>query len=74
MAFRPLLAGSDAPPRNRAPRRPNEDVDPMAQRAAEALEKMWDIARARSITDEDVLAEIQALPSQSLSRANGKHN
>jgi hypothetical protein len=53
------------------PRRPNEDVDPMAQRAAEALEKMWDIARAQGITDEDVLAEIQAHRARRFSQQQG---
>jgi thioesterase domain-containing protein len=56
---------------NEQPRRPNEDVDPMAQRAAEALEKMWDIARAQGITDEDVLAEIQAHRARRLSQQQG---
>ena len=43
----------------------------MAQRAAEALEKMWDIARAQGITNEDVLAEIQAHRARRLNQQQG---
>jgi 16S rRNA C967 or C1407 C5-methylase (RsmB/RsmF family) len=42
------------------PQKPDEFADSVAQRAAEALEKMWAIARARGITDEDALEEVRA--------------
>lgn len=54
------------------PRRLDEDVDPVAQRAAEALEKMWDIARAQGITDERRLgrnSSAQGSQAQSTARS-----